>query len=271
MGTNVCKQTLKSICNKCNTAQNPNNACTSTSSTNNVSNEKACSYYCNTGCNTTCVSIQNLCKVNQYIKKYVGNFPISSIKGHANSKKPGEEDIIKNKWTAYNWNLAISQLEEAEKIGGLETQGTGPKANTVSTNEVIKATTFNELRNKIYHFVVDDDISCSIVKGLSTDNKLKLEEADIITAAKANALRDAYQNAKFNTSVCDICNAAGNQNSENASCGCNCTCACSCSCGCPSCGGCSCPVCGGCSCPVCGGCSCPEPTSTQNPDSEGAK
>ena len=265
MGTNICRQSLTSICNKCNTIQNSADACTSSSSTNNRSNKKGCSYYCNTGCNTTCVSIQNLCSVNsQYIKSYVGNFPISSIKGYADSGY-GKEDIIKNKWTADNWNLAISQLEKAENIGGLVTQGAGPSANTVSPNEVIKATTFNNLRNKIYHFVVGT--SCSTVKGLSTNNQPS--EADVITAAKANALRSAYQNAKFNTSVCDICNAAGNQNSGNASCGCNCTCACSCSCGCPSCGGCSCPVCGGCSCPVCGGCSCANPAPASG--SGGAK
>lgn len=255
MGTNICGQTLTSICNKCNTAQNPANACTSSSTKNSSNNKKECSYYCNTGCNTTCVSIQNLCAVNsQYIKSYVGNFPISSIKGYADSGY-GNEDIIKEKWTANDWNSAISQLKEAENIGGLVTQGTGPSANTVSPDEVIKATTFNNLRNKIYHFVVDT--SCSTVQA----------DIDVITAAKANALRSAYQDAKFNTSVCDICNAAGNQNSGNASCGCNCTCACSCSCGCSCTCGCSCSVCGGCSC---GPCSCAN-TPAETPDSGGAK
>lgn len=259
MGTNICGQSLTSICNKCNTAQNPADACTSTTSTNSSNNKKDCSYYCNTGCNTTCVSIQNLCAVNsQYIKSYVGNFPISSIKGYADSGY-GNEDIIEDKWAATNWNSAISQLKEAENIGGLVTQGTGPSANTVSSGEVVKATTFNNLRNKIYHFVVNT--SCSTVQA----------DVDVITAAKANALRSAYQDAKFNTSVCDICNAAGNQNSGNASCGCNCTCACSCSCGCPSCGGCSCPVCGGCSCPVCGGCSCANTPSESGSGSSDAK
>ena len=88
------------------------------------------------------------------------------------------------------------------------TQGTGPSANIVSPHEVIKATTFNNLRNKIYHFVVGT--SCPTVKGLSTDSNIEPKEADIITAAKANALRTAYQDARFSVSVCDICNAAGN-------------------------------------------------------------
>ena len=233
------------ICNKCYTAQNPSNACTSSSSSNSSNNEQACSVYCDTGCNTSCLTSQAYCSLNhQLISSVAGSYPIKEVCGASNeSCGYSQYDRIDTTWSATNWNSLITQIEKAENAGEKVSQGSGGTAKSAKSNEPITLEHYNDIITKLNHFK-----NTSLTKATRDNNQ------DIITATKANALRSGYNNANFSTDVCDICNA-GNE-AVGGTCGCNCSCSCSCNCGC------SCPC--NCSCP----CGCSSPCS--NPQTSGS-
>lgn len=226
---------LSEHCNKCNTGESFAGCASGNNGT------QACSVYCDSGCNVVCnSSCQAICNVHgQFIKdhKDVGAFPGSEIK---------VDDFIHEKWNTTFWNSLIDNLNTAETVGEVSKQV------AVNDREVVTApignkapytaNLYNQVRAKIKQF---NNIPDSY-KDVNVD--------DLITATVANAIRTAYNSAKFSSTVCDICNS-GTQHYEGSSCTCNCscTCSCSCSCGC-DCSGCS---CSGCSC----SCSSPAPTS----------
>lgn len=222
-------------CTLCNTAQNPANACTSHTSNNSQSNESKCSAYCNSGCNSSCNTAQTICKVHsQYIKDHadVGAYPgVSVVK----------DDIIYQKWTADYWNSLVNKLNKAESVGRKVSQGSGGTVTeTIGNNAPYTAKLYNQVRDKICNFNV---------------SYAKVNKDDLITATVTNAIGTAYNSAKFNSSVCDVCNT---DQTMRGGCGCNCSCACSCSCGCPCTCGCPC----GCSCSCSNPCSCSSNTAT---------
>lgn len=234
------------LCTKCYSTQNPSNTCTSSSSQNSSSNEQPCSAYCNTGCNSSCNRAQTYCNLGyQLITSIVGNFPIKEVCGASNETCGySQYDIIGETWTATNWNSIISKIATAERAGtygrGNYNAPTPTRASSTQSDEnnIITAEKYNQIVKKINQFN-------SSLSTVNVDN--------VITATRANALRTGFNNAKFSSSLCDVCNV-GSENVGGA-CGCNCSCACACNCGC------SCPC--NCSCTCGPSCSCPEtPTAT---------
>ena len=234
------------ICSLCDTVQNPSDACISTGSKNSSNNKSACSAYCNTGCNTKCNTAQTYCNLGyEFIKTVGGTYPIKEVCGASNEKCGYDQyDRIDTTWSAKNWNSLIDNIEKAEKSGSKSGQGSGGTATAAVSNKPITMSQYNEIVTKLNAF-----------KNTSIDKASRLNNQDIITATKANALRNGYNNAKFKSTVCDVCNAGGEH--IGGTCGCNCSCACSCSCGCP----CPCPC--NCSCPC--GCSSPCSNPCSNP------
>lgn len=211
-----------------------------------------CSLYCNVAANNNCDSLaQTFCNLGvQYIKNHadVGAYPIDKI---------SKDDIIYYKWTASKWNSLIEKLNTAGKLGLTRSQGgSGPSIGTISENDIITANLYNKVEEKIACF----NTSYPQVSGGPTGT--------VITATIANAMRTGYNNATFNSSVCDICNTTARQ--TPGSCTCNCptcsscptcstcpSCSCNCSCNCTS-----------CSCPTCSGCNCTTGPSTEDSSSD---
>lgn len=249
-----CNQTAAGMCRLCNTSQSGASSCCTSSSSKNSGGTQAwaCSRFCNSGCNSNCQSAQTICKVNsQYIKDHadVGSYPGNTI---------SKDDFIHLNWTTSFWNSLIGKLNTAENVGKDSSQGSGGSVTApISSGAAISANLYNQVRNKIVNFNTS-------YPGVTNN---QTSDSSIISAAVANAMKTAYESAKFDSGVCDVCNS-GDQ-SIHGGCDCNCSCDCSCSCGC-SCGPCSCS-CGPCSCSCgpcdcsCGpcscscGCSCPSP------------
>ena len=157
--------------------------------------------------------------MGQFIKNHadVGAFPWNEVKGWATN--PGSEDMLYKFITAANWNLLIQKLNTAESVGASGSmQGSAGTATSVNPGDVFYAKYYNEIQKKLNGFV--------------DGNFNTVNRDDLITAARINAIRTAYNNAKFSSSVCDGCNTS------QKTCGCNCNCSCncsSCSCNCSSC------------------------------------
>ena len=228
-----CNQTSYSMCRTCVTVQSGASSCCTSSTSKNSSGSQAwsCSSYCNVGCNSICNTGQGICAVHsQYIKDHadVGAYPGGTV---------NPNDFIHLNWTPAFWNSLIGKLNTAEAVGKTSSQGSGGYVSAPHASEdVATANLYNQIRSKITNFN-------TYYSTVSNDQ--------LISATVANAMKTAYEDAKFDSSVCDVCNA-GDQ-SIHGGCNCNCSCDCSCSCGC-SCGPCSCS-CGPCSC-SCGPCSC---------------
>jgi hypothetical protein len=214
-----CKSSQASaFCTLCFSTQSNPSSCTSSSSKNTSGNSLSCSAYCNTGCNSTCNTAQTICVVHsQYIKDHsdVGAYP---------GKEVNSDDFIYKHWTANYWNSLIKKLNDAEDIGYEVSQKSSGKVSVdkVNKDDVITAKFYNDIRNKLCNFNVSYDT---------------VSQNQLITATIANAVKTAYENAKFNSNVCDACNT---DQTSRGGCSCNCSCSCSCNCGC-SCGpSCSC-------------------------------
>jgi len=201
-------------CLKCNTAQNPSNGCTSTRSNNHSSNASQCSAYCNVGCNSSCNQPQTVClKGTQYIHNHpdVGSYPGSKILPN---------DFIHEKWTTTFFANLNTKLINAEQIGRLSRQGSTGSFTNPSSGDPVTAQLYNDIGDKF--------------EGFGQSLPTVVQNETVITAELANAIMNAYNGAKFDSSVCDMCNV---DQTMRGGCGCNCSCACSCSCGC----NCSCP------------------------------
>lgn len=229
------------ICSLCNTAQSFSSACTSKSSKNSKNNEQKCSVYCNSGCNTKCNTAQTYCNLeHEFISSVGGSYPIKEVCGSYNQDCGyNQYDRIDTTWSATNWNSLIKCITTAENSGsGDGAQGSVGTVTAAKSNDPITMSQYNEIVTKLNGF-----------NNTSIDKASRLNNQDIITATKANALRSGYNNAKFKTTVCDICNA-GEEHVAPAGCHCNCNCSCACSCAC------------GCSCPCNCSCNCTNPDNT---------
>ena len=215
-------------CFKCNTGQNMGNGTNGTNGSTSHGRKGSCnaaqtncSLYCNVAANNNCDSLaQTFCNLNvQYIKNHanVGAYPIDEIQ---------KDDIIYKKWTASKWNSLINKLNTAGSLGATRSQGgAGPSINTISDEDIITAKLYNDVEAKMAKF----NTSYKTVTGGSNGT--------VITATIANAMRNAYNEATFNSSVCDICNTTARQTPG------------SCSCNCPTCSTCpTCTTCPSCSC-----------------------
>lgn len=232
------------FCTSCNTVQNPTDACKSTSSKNGTENKYTeCSSFCDTTvCNSSCNTAQTVCvKMGQYIKNHgdVGSYPIDTVQ---------PDDIIAEKWSIDFWNSLIDKLETAESVGFESPQGSAKKVAKPLKTAAITASFYNNIKTKIDGFTIDSGYKYS-----------EVAVNDLITATVANAIRTAYNHAKFDSSVCDACNS---DQSIHAGCGCNCSCSCSCPCGCT----CPCTCSCGCTCT----CTCTSPCTcgTNNSSAE---
>ena len=212
-------------CKFCNTAQTTEDSCTSKTSDNSASTKKpVCSTYCDaTVCNSTCDLAQTVCKFisGQYIKNHedVGSYNGMTV--------TSGQHYIHEVWTADYWDTLISKINTAEKVGYESKQGSGGSVTPglIGYPNPYTAQLYNDVQKKLTNF---NGASYSAV-----------DKDQLITAAVANAIGTAYNNAKFGSSVCDMCNA---DQSMHMGCGCNCNCMCSCNCGC------NCPCTSPCTC-----------------------
>lgn len=199
----------KKGCLKCNTVQDPGNDSGKT---------YACSVYCDAQCNSDCETAQSFCSVDyQLIRKHpdVGDYPMKEANQNVT--------YIDELWTVANFSKLIARLDGAEKAGYKQTQGASYNVDKPVSGTNITADFYNDIRKKIINFNVDYP---------------SVKSGDIITAESANAIKEAYEAAKFNTNVCDICNTA---EYYHPGCGCNCSCSCSCGCSCSCDCSCDCP------------------------------
>lgn len=232
------------MCTRCNVAapHDPGSGCTSDYQRNTSGRGVSCSAYCNSSCNTICNSSQAYCSI--------GRQSITSHGDIGSAPQPGgstaTDQLIHKAWTAQYWNSLIDKLNAAEGLGRQSRQGSSGSATKVSadptnsthpSNSLITAEKYNQIRQKFAGF---------------SASYPAVNAGDVIKSSHAEAMKTAFQRARFKTSVCDICNA-GMQHA--GSCGCNCSCSCDCNCGCSCPCDCSCD----CSCDCNCGCSCPNP------------
>lgn len=242
-----CNETPESLCITCNAGLTAKDGSYGTNGTNGgkytdpttgkVANNPdpplQCSTYCNINCNNECESSQRYCDIGyQSIVKHgdVGSYPGTTIQ---------KDDFIHEKWSASYWNSLIDKIEMAESVGKKVSHGSaGSVTAGIGYPYFQTADLYNQVNTKLTNF---RDASYS-----------KVQVDQLITATVANAIQTAYTNAKFNASVCDVCNATGSQSVQECLCNCPTCSVCS---SCPSCPTCSsCPSCA-CSC-ACSSCSC---------------
>lgn len=218
------------ICNFCYASESCLNC-------NDGNSWRQCSNYCNTGCNTICITAQTFC-----------NLGVETVVDHAdvtpktlNGCWQKDEFIFRN-WTASFWNTLIKSITDAAKLGVVQNQGTPPGAtqavadpcnNTHPANSLVTAEKYNQQVARINFF----NKSLSTVIGAA---QVGCENADVIRGTHAMALKNGYETMKFNKNVCDVCNVPEqNRNSCNCSCTCSCACQCGCDCDCDCDCGCS--------------------------------
>lgn len=198
--------------------------------------------YCDTceKCNTNCKTCQAYCQVGwEYIKDQpdVGAFT-----------NPGcieKDEFIFRAWTAPWWNDYQDDLLTADIVGKKESQSANVsfphgRAETDPQNKgpfpytnvpfqhpyhsLITGSKYNDLVTALGKFFS----SISSVQGAET---VGCENATVIRAAHAKALKTGYNAARFKGSVCDICNVV---NYQHGGCSCNSSCPCYCGCSCSS-------------------------------------
>lgn len=207
-------------------------------------------------CNTVCqAQKQNYCTIGH-----------ENINTHATVGKYTEichvkDEFIFRNWTAAWWNDYQDDLLTADKMGRHTPHNNGvsyseravadPCNNNHPANSLVTAKKYNEQKAALAKFGVT-------IPGVKGAAEVGCEAADVIRAAHALALKTGFNNAKFDSDVCDTCNTATQFTNK---CTCNCSCSCSCVCPCSSvgsssgCTGCGCSC--GCYCP----CFCPCPTA----------
>ena len=198
---------------------------------NDSNNSTACGSC--VACNTICVQIQAYCNINHE------NINNHADVGKYNATCEVKDEFIFRNWRSAWWNDLQDDLLTADIVGKTKNQGAGfsmtptapdPENAPHPLNSLVTAAKYNE-----------------IVAGINAFNTSinSVKTGDVIRAAHAIAFHTGFDAAKFDTDVCDVCNAAVE---SHFNCTCNCTCSCSCSCTC-SCGcGCSCSCSCGCSC-----------------------
>lgn len=205
-------------------------------------------------CNTVCqASKQAYCTIgHEYIEDHedVGKYT---------SKPPrqceAKDEFIFRNWTAEWWNELQTSYLTADKMGKTVPHNNGvsfpdgeakpdPQNYPHPSGSLVTAKKYNDISNAVSKFRT----SLAKVQGAA---EVGCENATVIKAAHAIALRTSYQAAKFKTNVCDCCNTKAQWSFHcgcNCTCSCVCTCSCACSCGSPRNCGCTCSCSSSCTC-----------------------
>lgn len=207
------------FCKYCNTSQKNNVNCKNSSSN--------CSG-CQT-CNTKCTDKQNYCDYGyQKIFRHPDVGPYTDI-------CMAKDEFIFREWTSEWWTDYQSDLLTADKMGMTHKMSNNPSLTQTTpdptnvphpANSLVTADKYNELVDALALF----HTSIPKVKGAA---QVGCENADVIRASHALALKTGYNSATFDNTVCDRCNTSGNQVGGSCRCGsacgaCYCTCSCSC-------------------------------------------
>lgn len=247
-----CNETKDSLCIKCNaglTSPDGTSGTNGPGATEGEDKSFKCEAYCNSACNINyCETSQAYCSISHELITSHGD--VGSYPGSTTIKA---DDLINDHWTKDYWNSLIDKLKMAEIVGKYKSHGSAGSVTALIGNENFHtASLYNQVNTKLCNFN-------------TKYNQVNVD--DLITATIANAIGTAYNSAKFNASVCDVCNSTSAQAKKECICNCpkcsSCpTCATcpSCSCNCASC---SCSNCQGCSCSNCQGCSCSAGPSTE--------
>lgn len=123
-----------------------------------------------------------------------------------------KDEFIFREWTSEWWNDYQDDLLTADKMGKKVSQSAGVSFAARTTpdptnvphpaNSLVTAQKYNEMVTALSKF----SSTISKVKGAA---EVGCENADVIRASHAVALKTGYNNAKFKSTVCDICNGAG--------------------------------------------------------------
>lgn len=200
---------VEDICNGCYASESACSKPLNGSSQNST--------YCGT-CNVDCNTSQTFCGLG-----------VQVISNHADVGTFGgfgatTDALIFEKWTASKWNELQQLYEKANSLGITSSQGGGfsfTRAvsdrcnNTHPANSLITADKYNQFSTAAAAF----SSTIPTVTGVTKDNPgtpIRLEHS--------TALETGFANAKFKTSVCDICNVGTQHN-----CGYNCQCNYNCS------------------------------------------
>ncbi|MBE6148312.1 MAG: hypothetical protein E7167_02190 [Firmicutes bacterium] len=167
------------------------------------------STYCG-NCNVQCNTSQSFCSIG--IQNISSHGNVGSFSGFGATS----DNLIFEKWTASKWNELQQLYEIANGLGIKQNQGASfsftraaadPCNNTHPANSLITAEKYNEFSTAAEKF---GSYIPTVTGGPS---------GTVITAGHSTNLENGFSNAKFNTSVCDICNAGTEHN-----CGYNCSC-----------------------------------------------
>lgn len=170
-------------------------------------------------CNTVCVDQQAYCLISRE------NINTHGDVGTYTNICMAQNEIIIKQWTAAWWNDLQDDLLTANTVGKTQSQGASltmtpavasppPQNAAHPANSLITAEKYNQ-----------------IIRGLNAFNQTINEatQNDPIKAARALAFQTGFNAARFNSGVCDVCNASAQ---SHFNCSCNCTCSCECSCPC---------------------------------------
>ena len=159
------------------------------------------SIYCGT-CNVDCNTSQAYCDIGHESITSHGN--VGSFSGFG----ANVNDLIHANWTVAKWNELHDLYLTANNMGLKSPQGASLSFSTVSNGNLYTSKLYNEFSTAASAF------------GSSTPS---VNPEDLITVGRSKALETGFANGKFNSSVCDICNA-GTQHNCGYNCNCNYNC-----------------------------------------------
>jgi hypothetical protein len=175
---------------------------------------------CASNCNTKCLTAQTYCNIGYQSISSHGD--VGSFSGF----KAPEKGLIFKSWTAEKWNLLQKKFEAAMDVGQKVSQGVevsftraaaDPDNKDHPDNSLITADKYNE-------FV-------AAINGFGGKLDEVVAKKTPIMLSHSTDLDNGFTNAKFKTTVCDLCNA-GKQYSCTYNCSCNYQCSCNHHCSC---------------------------------------
>lgn len=191
-------------------------------------------------CNTVCDVEQSYCGGNAGTTQYIKDH--ADVGAYTMVCEQKDEFIFRN-WTAPWWNDYQDDLLTADRMGLYTAHANGvsfPNGRAVTdpqnkgpfpyenvpfqhpAGSLVTGAKYNDLVNALAKF----SSTISKVQGAA---QVGCENATVIRASHARALRTGYNNAKFDTDVCDHCNTSAQKYPY----GCECvSSSCMCSCGC---------------------------------------
>jgi len=167
-------------------------------------------------CNTSpCNSSQAYCSIGyENITSHgdVGSFSFGA----------GSNQTIWKVWTAAKWNLLQDNYDTANDVGKVQKQGAGLSFTPATSDDG-----FTHAKSSLITAAIYNQFSTA-ASGFNSSIPAVTQNSTI-KASHSTAIDSGYASSKFNTDVCDVCNA-GSEHNCSYNCACNYNCSYNCGC-----------------------------------------